>query len=329
MNNDKKILITGASGFVGFHLIEAALNAGLEVFAAVRASSVTEQLKHLNINFTTIDFSDKEAIRKNFEENKYDYIIHAAGMTKARSLDEYNHVNAQYTQNLAEVAASFQVKKFVFLSSLASVGPVKYDDESGVAENGKPQPVTEYGQSKLLAETMLAQIENLPVIILRPTAVYGPREKDIFIWFKTLSTGLEPYIGRKSQWLSFVYVKDLATLAVKALTSETKNGTYNITDGNAYGRYELAAISKRILNKKTLKFHVPMSLVKIIAGGLEKISSANKPPTLSLEKLNELAAENWKCNIERARNELGFEPKYNLESGLQETLKWYKENKWL
>lgn len=324
-----KVLITGASGFVGFHLIEAALEAGLEVTAAVRASSITEQLKHLKINFTAIDFSDKESIRKNFEENKYDYVIHAAGLTKARSLEEYNNVNAQYTINLAAIAASFGIKKFVFLSSLASVGPVKYNDEIGVAENGKPNPVTEYGKSKLLAETMLEKIENLPIITLRPTAVYGPREKDIFILFKTLKSGLEPYIGRTNQWLSFVYVKDLARLAVNALAAETKKGAYNITDGKAYGRYELAAISKRILNKKTLKFHVPMSLVKIIAGVLEKMSSANKPPTLSKEKLNELAAENWNCNISRAVKDLGYQPKYDLEKGLQETLKWYKENKWL
>ena len=324
-----KVLITGASGFVGFHLIETAIAAGLEVFAAVRASSITEQLKHLKINFTSIDFSDKKSIEKNFEANHYDYVIHAAGLTKARSPEEYTHVNAQFTLNLAKVAASFKIKKFVFLSSLASVGPVKYDDEYGIVENCLHNPVTEYGKSKLLAETMLDKIENLPLITLRPTAVYGPREKDIFILFKTLNSGLEPYIGRKNQWLSFVYVKDLATLAVNALASETKKGSYNITDGKAYNRYELAAISKRILNKKTLQFHIPMGLVKVIASVLEKVSSANKPPTLSKEKLNELAAENWNCNIDKARKELGYAPKYDLENGLQETLKWYKENKWL
>jgi nucleoside-diphosphate-sugar epimerase len=324
-----RVLITGASGFVGFHLTEAAVQAGLEVFACVRSSSVIDQLKGLDIKLTSVDFSDKESIKKNFEENRYDYVIHAAGLTRAKSIDEYTKVNAQYTLNLAEVASLFPIKKFVFLSSLAAIGPIQYNSEFAITEANLPQPVTDYGRSKLLAERWIANIKGLPLIILRPTAVYGPREKDIYIMFKTLNNGLEPYIGRTNQWLSFVYVKDLAAITVKALTAQTERNMYVISDGKAYDRYELASLSKKILAKRTLRFHVPMGLVKLIAGTLETFASGSKPPTLSKEKLNELAAENWSCNIEKAKTELGFEPAYDLEAGLQETLAWYRENNWL
>lgn len=324
-----KVLITGASGFVGYHLIEAAIHAGLEVYAAVRASSITDQLRHLNIHFTTIDFSSKESIRKNFEENQYDYIIHAAGLTKARNTEEYNEVNAQYTLNLAETATLFPIQKFIFLSSLAAIGPIQYTSDAAINEANIPHPVTGYGRSKLLAETQLENISGLPLVVLRPTAVYGPREKDIFIMFKTLNSRLEPYIGHQKQWLSFVYVKDLAAITIKALTTGVNGSKYNISDGKAYDRYALATLTKKILNKKTFKFHVPMGLVKVIAGALETFSSAQKPPTLSKEKLNELAAENWNCTIDKAKKDLGYAPVYDLEAGLQETLKWYQEHKWL
>jgi UDP-glucose 4-epimerase len=324
-----KILITGASGFVGYHLIEAALQQGLEVYAAIRPSSHIEHLKTLDIQFVLIDFSDKDNIRKHFKESGYDYVIHAAGLTKARNTEEYNLVNAHYSSNLAEVAAEFPLRKFVFISSLAALGPVPYHHEYPLSEKSLPNPVTDYGRSKLLAERRLSNIPGLPLIILRPTAVYGPREKDIFIMFRTLRNGIEPYIGRKAQWLSFVYVKDLASLSISVLAQSIKRNVYHVSDGQVYDRYALSAMTKKVLDQRTLKIHVPLCLVKVIAGTLEIVSGANKVPTLNKEKLQELVAENWKCNITKAQEELGYQPKYNLEQGLTETLKWYQQNKWL
>lgn len=324
-----KVLITGASGFVGFHLIEAALHAGLEVYAAVRPTSITDQLRHLPIQFTSFDFSDPESIRKDFERHQYDYVIHAAGLTKARTTEEYNKVNAQYTANLASVAAAYPLKKFVFLSSLAALGPLQYDAKEGIDECADPRPVTDYGRSKLLAEQQISKVSQLPLVILRPTAVYGPREKDIFIMFKTLNQGLEPYIGRKGQWLSFVYVTDLAELAIKVLHTGAPGTLYNVSDGKLYDRYALANISKKVLGKRTIKFHVPMGVVRLIAAAMERFTPAHKTPALNREKLHELTAENWNCAIGKAEQELGFKPKYDLELGLKATLQWYREHKWL
>ncbi|GAA4451335.1 NAD(P)-dependent oxidoreductase [Rurimicrobium arvi] len=323
-----KILITGASGFVGYHLTEAAVKAGFEVFAAVRRSSVVDQLKGMPVQFVYIDFSDTESIRAQFAEHQFEYVIHAAGLTRARSTAEYNEVNAVYSRNLAIVAQEYGVKKFVFLSSLAALGPVGYQHAGAIDEKHTPAPVTDYGRSKLLAEQYLwNELPQLPLVILRPTAVYGPREKDIFIMFKTLAGGIEPYIGRVQQKLSFIYVKDLANVAIKALAVDTGRAVYNISDGQIYDRYALADIFKKTMNKRTFRIHVPLPLVKVIAATLEKFSRST--PALNKEKLNELTAESWDCSIERAKRELGFTPAYNLNIGLQETLNWYKENRWL
>lgn len=322
-----KVLITGASGFVGYHLTEAALKAALEVYAGVRKSSAVEHLQDLSIQYVYLDMSDMASLRQLFETNRFDYVIHGAGLTRAKSTEEYNLVNATYSLNLATIAQEYQVKKFVLLSSLAALGPIPFSS-TGMDEQHLAAPVTDYGRSKLLAERMLLEgVPDLPLVILRPTAVYGPREKDIFIMFKTMAGGIEPYIGRACQKLSFIYVKDLANIAIKVLAVDTGNAIYNIADGKVYDRYALANIFKQEMRKKTIRFHVPLPIVKIIASAMERFSS--NTPALNKEKLNELTAESWDCSIEKARRELGFQPEYDLNRGMQETLRWYKQHKWL
>ncbi len=297
----QRVLITGASGFVGYHLIEAALNKGLEVFAAVRKTSNVAHLSSLNIHYTYLDFTNITTLEREIREQQYTYIIHAAGTTKAKNQEEYNRVNAEYTSNLAKAAANTGVvKKMVFISSLAATGPLK-DCSNNIVEGILETPVTAYGVSKLLAEKMLKEID-LPVVVLRPTAVYGPRDKELFIILKTFAQGFEPYIGKMDQQLSFVYVKDLSALSVNALyTGDTANGIYNITDGNCYNRYQLANTTKSVLQKKTLKLHIPLIVVKALASILETTYGwFSKTPTLNVEKLNELIAVNWCCNIEKA-----------------------------
>lgn len=222
----ERVLITGASGFVGYHLITEALKNDLEVFVAIRRTSKVEHLKELDIQYTYPNFDDPEALKKEIKDKQYHYIIHAAGVTAARNADEYNLINATYTYNLANAASESTVKKFVLISSLAAVGPLD-DINSIITEDTPPRPVTAYGRSKLLAEEKLKTIDNLNYTILRPTAVYGPRDKDIFIFFKQVAAGLEPYIGRIEQKLSFIYVADLAKAAIKALYVAKKNHLYN------------------------------------------------------------------------------------------------------
>ncbi|TCD00144.1 NAD-dependent epimerase/dehydratase family protein [Pedobacter psychroterrae] len=327
----KKLLITGASGFVGYHLIEAALRAGFEVYAAVRKSSDVSHLKEFNLHYVDLDYSSVDALKVHLEAGKYQYIIHAAGITKAKNLAAYNKVNADYSRNLAIAAgtANIDLKKFVFVSSLAALGPL-LDLSGEIRDDVAGKPVTSYGISKLLAEEYLKNIPDLPLIIIRPTAVYGPREKDIFILFKSISRGLEPHIGNFKQQLSFIYVKDLAQVIIHASLSNVTGKQYNVSDGRIYDRYVLASLIKKAMNKKTLKFHLPIGIVGSMAAFMELIyRNSATTPTLNKEKMAELTAINWACNIDQARHDLGYDPQFDLEKGLLETVSWYQMNKWL
>ncbi len=331
MKMSKKVLITGASGFVGYHLIAKAIENGLEVYAAVRPNSIISQLKNLPVNYVNLNFSSVNDLKAELEDKQYAYIIHAAGTTKAKTLQEYNKVNAEYSRNLALAASliNYKLEKFIFVSSLAAIGPIT-DFNASIYDDTIAQPVTFYGMSKKLAEEYLNNIENLPLITVRPTAVYGPREKDIFILFKTINQGLEPYIGSFNQHLSFIYVKDLAEIIIRFLTSNIEHKTYNISDGLSYNRYALAEGLKKALNKKTLKIHIPLLIIKGLASVMDAIyANSAKTPTLNKEKIKELTAPNWTCSIENLKKDLQFVPQYNLEKGLNETVKWYKENNWL
>lgn len=324
------MLITGAAGFAGFHLVNAALAKGMKVYAATRKDSDLRHLSHLPIRFVYPEYENANSLREMFDAHGFSYVIHAAGATKANSQEAYNRVNAEITRKLASAASrsDFKPVRFIFISSLAALGPQAYDAPGPITESKKPVPVTQYGKSKLLAEQYLAEFGNLSKAILRPTAVYGPREKDLFIMLNTFAKGLEPYIGNRPQRFSFIYVKDLADAVFEAVDSNI-DSSWNLSDGNEYDRYALAQYAKEILGVKTLKLHVPTGIISLLASGMEMFAGKNSTPTLNKDKLNELCAENWFCSIAKAREELGFNPQYNLKTGLQETLQWYRANNWI
>jgi UDP-glucose 4-epimerase len=329
MQSKQKILITGASGFLGYHLVQSALEMGLDVVAGIRHSSNTKHLQAFPIKYAYPHFDNINLLEEELDKERYDYIIHAAGITKAKKEEDFTNVNARYTHNIATAATKMSsLKKIVFISSLAAIGPLTSMDEM-ITENTTPQPVTSYGKSKLLAEQQLVSID-IPWLILRPTAIYGPWEKDIFILIRMIRNGLEPYIGKMPQQLSFIHVGDVADTAVNALFSRQEKNIYNLADGNSYNRYELAGITKSVLKKRTIKFHLPIGFVRSLAGGLEKAYDVfNKVPALNRDKIQELTASNWNCSINKAALELGFNPSYTLEEGLTQTLQWYKRHKWL
>lgn len=318
----RKVLITGSNGFIGYHLIEKCLQEGLEVMAAVREGSRYEHLKDLPVQMVTLHYGEAGDLRQCLEALSPDYIIHAAGSTKARSYEAYHRANAVATSNLLAAAQGLGLKKLVFISSLAALGALPYDSPHRIHEDTPPAPLTSYGRSKLAAEQLVKEEKNIPWVIIRPTAVYGPREKDLLVMINGIRRGWEAYIGPRPQKLSFIYVKDLAAVVVEScLNPQAVHRSYNISDNRCYDRYTFGNIVKKELNRKTIRLHVPLPLVRGLAWLLERVSP--EVPVLNREKVSELVAENWDCDSSAAIRELGFQPAYDLEAGLAETLQWH------
>lgn len=337
MNNDeqelmKKILITGASGFIGSFLVEACLKKGYEVYAGIRSTSSKKYLQDSRIIFFELDLSDEKKLAANFTNHHFDYIIHAAGLTKADNKEDYYKVNETGSNNLIKALIQSQrvPKKFILISSLASYGPADNHPTDQVELHHTPIPITTYGRSKLKAEQYLQNQKDFPYLIFRPTAVYGPKETDLFVFFNLINKRLEAYIGKKPQKLTFIYVKDLVQLLMNALDTDIENQSYFVTDGNTYSTQDLGVFSKKYLEKSTFKIHIPAGVIRTIAFISEKIMLPfGKYPTMNLEKVNELESLNWQCNIQPLIDDFGFAPKYDLEEGLKETIQWYQDNKWL
>lgn len=334
----KKIIITGASGFIGSFLVEKALSLGWEVWAGVRKSSSREYLQDSRIKFIDLEFFDANKLTGQLcdfieKHGQIDYIIHNAGVTKCLNSDDFDKINFKYTANLIDAinAANISLEKFVFMSSLSAYGVGDEVNYTPIKTTDTPRPNTAYGESKIKAEHYLQNKACFPYMIMRPTGVYGPREKDYFLMLKTVKSGLDVGAGFKSQHLTFIYVKDLVDAVFLALCSPVQNKGYFVADGDVYTDKEYTALVKKVLNKKqVLSLKVPLSVLKIISVVSEDISKlTKKPSTLNRDKYKIMKQRNWECDITPLIEELGFSPKYNLERGLRESVEWYKLNHWL
>ena len=327
----KKILITGASGFVGSTLADEALNRGWEVTAAVRPSSDKSFLQDSRIKFLELNFnSSKDLAEKLNQAGRFNYVVHSAGTTKAVNREAYFDVNAGHTQRLVEALRDPSVKpeKFLFVSSLAALGPTSGDNL--IQPNSPPNPVTSYGASKLAAQDYLQTLTDFPWISIQPTAVYGPRDKEIFIFINLVSKGFEFYIGTKPQKLSFIYVKDLVEMMLLSLEKGQVGKTYIASDNINYTTDDLGKAVREAIGRKTFKLKLPLSIVGAIAVISEKVGDWQKKATmLNREKMNELSAESWLCDPSETLTDLNFEPKYDLYAGMKEAVDWYKMKKWI
>ncbi len=332
-----KILITGASGFIGGFLVEHGLNEGHTIYAAIRKSSSTKQLTDSRINIIYLNLADKKSLKQTWrkfqqEIGKLDYVIHNAGATKVLDKSDFETINYQYTKNLVESLheANMIPAKFVFISSLAAYGPGDENTFNPIKITDTQTPITSYGKSKLKAEQFLFQQNKIPILILRPTGVYGPRDTGYYEYFKSIKKHIEIYLGSTTQMLSFIYIKDLVSLIYTALPSSISNRGYFVTDGNNYDIKQFAEITKKVLNKKTIRIIIPLFLIKVAAIISEKIAGSTKKATLfTTDKFKEITKRNWACDAKETMIDFNFVPKHNLQRGVEETINWYKEKRWL
>ena len=328
--DNKRVFLTGATGFVGGFVVEELINAGFEVFIAARKSSSFEYLDTQKITVLYLDLADPKAIAQTLIENDIQYVINNAGLTRHADEQQLNLVNAVYTKNIAQaiVESQIPIQKMVHISSLAAFGPADFTQSGVVQSNSQPNPVTAYGRSKLLGEQWLSEFD-IPKVILRPTAVYGPREKDLLSVFKMISNRLEVNIGIQ-QKLSFIYVKDLANIIVQTLISPMSNMDYFVSDGFVYSNEELNTLIKNAVDKKTLKINLPLFVVKPLSSISEQIGRMfGNYPVFNKDKYNEITAQSWICDSAPLLSDLNYKIAYPLNIGIQETVEWYKKAGWI
>ena len=334
----QKILITGASGFIGSAIVARALKEGYETWAGIRASSSKDMLQDKRINFIDLNYAHTDKLTEQLVDfanthGKFDAIVHVAGITKAIDKNDFEKINYGYTKNLVDalINANMVPKSFVFMSTLGAVGVGDEINYSPMRTHRIPKPNTLYGKSKLLAETYLKSTPGFPYIILRPTGVYGPNDTDYLILMKAVQKGINVGAGFKKQLLSFIYISDLVDIVFLAINKEVSRREYFVSDGKGYTDDEFNKIVQRALNKKrVLRLKIPLFMVKAASHVSEKIGEKlNKPVTFNTDKYKIMKQRNWVCDITPLEEELGFTPKFYLNEGVEKTVAWYKEKGWL
>ncbi len=318
----KKILVTGASGFIGSFLADRALSNGWDTWAGIRKNSSREYLTDPRIQFIDLHYSDPEKLKSQLQEHaraygKWDYIIHNAGITKCLDPEDFDRVNYMYTRHFIEALRETGTapEKFILMSSLSAY----------------PNPDTAYGKSKLKAERFLQDQHDFPYIILRPTGVYGPREKDYFLMVKSVRAGFDLTAGFEPQLLTFIYVKDLVEAAFLALGSPLSGKAYAVADGRVYTDQEYTGIVARALGKKrVMKIRIPFLVLKAVSVLAEAFSKfSGKPSTLNRDKYFIMKRRDWRCDTKPIEEDLGFRAAYHLEEGMRECIDWYISHGWL
>ncbi len=319
-----KALVTGAAGFIGSHLVEALIRKGYEVTCIARKTADLRWISALRINCLYGDLSDPASYSRGI--TGFDYIFHLAGLTKAVSEQAFFSANTENTEKLLQVVAEQNpaVRRFVFLSSLAAVGPGS--NGRPVQEDSPPMPVSAYGRSKLRAEgAVLGCRGQLPVTILRPPAVYGPRDRDFFLLFKSIKKGFYPYWGKC--YYSLIFVADLVEGIIVSAESETaENETYFLSDSMIYTNEEMVRKISSALGSKVFRIRLPLALMPVLAALGEKI---DKKGIINRDRVRDFKYSNWTCDPGKAARELGFTPRITLEEGIQWTADWYRMQRWL
>ena len=331
----EKILITGASGFIGSFIVEEALRRDMEVWAAVRKSSSRRYLTDPRIHFIELDLSSEEKLVQQLSGHSFDYVVHAAGVTKCVDPDDFRRINTQGTINLvnALVATGMPLRKLVYLSSLSIFGPIHEDiPYRDICDLDTPQPNTAYGKSKYEAEQWLDQAQlPFPYIVLRPTGVYGPRERDYFLMAKSIKGHVDFAVGYKPQVITFVYVLDVVQAVFLALERGASGRKYFLTDGNVYSSKTFSdLIIQELGHPFCLRIKAPLWVLRVGTFFGECFGRlTGRISALNNDKYHILRQRNWKCDIQPARDELGYSPQWPLSVGVPTTIQWYKDNQWL
>ena len=326
-----RVLLTGGSGFLGSHVAEQLSSAGHDVVALVRKSSNRRHLSGLKrVSFAEGAIQDRASLDAAVVD--VEAIIHCAGLIKARSVEEFDRTNVRGTENLLDAAKKLgtRLSRFVHVSSQAATAPSP--DGRPVKNDVTPRPVTDYGRSKLGSERAAkAQAGALPITIIRPPMVYGPRDPETFqYFFKPAEMRVLPTIGDPNGKVSCIFGPDCATAIIRAAEADVPSGdAYFVTDGRIYSRRELVAGLEKAVGKRALvSFAIPNRVVRLAASASEMAARfSTKATMLTHQKVDE-ALEQWVCDGSEAEEKLGWKPKVEWDEGAAISAKWYRDNDW-
>lgn len=320
------ILITGATGFVGSHLIEALARHGVKARALVRPTSDVSVLDRYGVERVTAGLHDAAALRRAVAGAGT--VVHLAGATRALRRDTFHDVNARGTLRLIEAMESEGGRRrLVYLSSLAAAGPAV---DGPVRPDDTPRPLTTYGLSKLEGEGHALARDGIDGVVLRPPAVYGPRDRELLPFFRLARRGVLPVIGPLNRRVQMIHVADLAEALVLAVEATAATGIFHIAEPTAYTWAEMLDHVAAAVGRRGARVRVPAAVLKVAAGGSQAAARlSRRPAVFDAEKALELLAEGWLCETEAARRELGFEAAIPLPRGLRDTARWYRAHGWL
>ncbi|MGD0845353.1 MAG: NAD-dependent epimerase/dehydratase family protein [Geobacteraceae bacterium] len=326
----RRALVTGGTGFVGSHLVERLLKNGYSVTCLVRDLRHLRWLEGMEVQFTQGDCTRPETLADAVQG--VSLLFHCAGVTKAKRARDYYIVNHLGTKNLLEACARYNpgIEKFILVSSQAAAGPSP--DGRPVDAGNKPHPVSDYGRSKLLGEDEARGYKDrFPVVILRPSSVYGPRDVDVYELFRWASRGLTLEMSGGDRYLNLCYVEDLTAALLLSAELKTESGSvYFVAESKAYSWAKFRALLLSTGGVKARTIKLPYGAAYLIGLASEIGSLFSKRPALaSRQKVREAAQRYWLCDVGKIENDLRFRVEYPLQKGLELTWKWYRKNSWL
>ena len=326
-----KVLLTGASGFVGSHILDSLRVRGVATAIILRPDSnrrlIESHLSHVTVR--TGSLNDPESLGTAMQD--VTHVIHCAGCTKALRVSEFYEVNQIGTRHVVEAVnrQGERIQRLVHISSLAAGGPAS--QAKPACEDDPPHPVSEYGRSKLAGEEEVRSACKPDYVILRPPAAYGPRDTGFLPLFKAVKKHVLPRFGGGRQQLSLVFAKDLAEAVVTCLTHPAAAGkTFYTASPEVVTALALADEIAHQMGMWTLPLPLPTAALWPLCRLQETVSRlTGKPNLLSRQKYAELRAPGWVCDPSRLRRELGFVCAVTLRNGITETLSWYQQQGWL
>lgn len=323
-------VVTGASGFVGSHIVDELLRHGDRVRCLVRPGSPTRWLDGKPVEIVRLGYERVEPIAEALRGASW--IVHAAGLTRARSAKEFHEANVSVTERVLRAATSngVGIERFVLISSQAAAGPADMTGKP-VTETDRPDPVSPYGVSKLRAEELTLLLrDKLPVVVIRPPAVYGPRDNAIYRLFVAVKRHVIPILRNRGRF-SLIYVEDLARAVLLALSHPKAPGQVYFVGGPDVTDYdELGQEVREAVGTWTVTVRAPGFVLQTAAVFAETFALLlGRAPLLSREKLAEITAGDWICSSAKIRSQLGWEPEISLGEGVRRTAAWYREAGWL